>query len=56
MQDRQGIVKQIYKGVIFLYDEMGEEHNRYVCVKAQMCERISRSHGLLSGKVCLFPI
>ncbi|XP_019198592.1 PREDICTED: protein RNA-directed DNA methylation 3 isoform X3 [Ipomoea nil] len=49
-KDRQGIVKQIYKGVIFLYDEMGEEHNRYVCVKAPVCERISRSHGLLSGK------
>ncbi|CAH9055381.1 unnamed protein product, partial [Cuscuta epithymum] len=49
-KDRQGTVKQIYKGVIFLYDELGEEHNRYVCVKAQMCEKISCNDVLLSGK------
>ncbi|VFQ83649.1 unnamed protein product [Cuscuta campestris] len=49
-KDRQGTVKQIYKGVIFLYDELGEEHNRYICVKAQICEKVSCNDALLNGK------
>lgn len=54
MQDRQGTVKQIYKGVVFLYDQSEQENNGYLCVKGQMCERITSSGGILNEKVCTF--
>lgn len=54
MQDRQGIVKQIYKGVVFLYDQSEQDNSGYLCVKGQMCEKITRSDGISNEKVCTF--
>ncbi|KAK4385688.1 protein RNA-directed DNA methylation 3 [Sesamum angolense] len=39
LKDRQGIVKKIYKGILFLCDESEQENNGYICVKAQLCEK-----------------
>lgn len=54
MQDRQGTVKQIYRGVVFLYDQSEQDNNGYLCVKGQMCERITSSGGVLNEKVRTF--
>ncbi|KAJ4720705.1 Transcription elongation factor Spt5 [Melia azedarach] len=37
---RQGIVKKIYRGIIFLYDENETENGGYFCTKSQLCEKI----------------
>ncbi|XP_057531996.1 protein RNA-directed DNA methylation 3 [Amaranthus tricolor] len=46
---RQGIVKQIYRGVIFLYDET-ELDNAYSCSKSQMCEKVRHCETACHGK------
>ncbi|KDP30494.1 hypothetical protein JCGZ_16173 [Jatropha curcas] len=44
LKDRQGIVKQIYRGVVFIYDQNDTENNGgYFCSKAQMCEKVKLS-------------
>ncbi|XP_058181374.1 protein RNA-directed DNA methylation 3-like [Rhododendron vialii] len=40
LQGRQGIVKQIFRGTIFLYDEIELENSGYICCKSQICEKI----------------
>ncbi|CAN4115035.1 unnamed protein product [Withania somnifera] len=50
LKDRQGTVKQIYRGVVFIYDQSEQDNNGYLCVKGQMCERITSSGGVLSEK------
>ncbi|VVA12171.1 PREDICTED: RNA-directed DNA [Prunus dulcis] len=40
LKDRQGIVRQIYRGTIFLYDENETENGGYFCSKSHMCEKI----------------
>nr|XP_009761364.1 PREDICTED: uncharacterized transmembrane protein DDB_G0289901-like isoform X3 [Nicotiana sylvestris] len=50
LKDRQGIVKQIYKGVVFLYDQSEQDNSGYLCVKGQMCEKITRSDGISNEK------
>ncbi|KAK4356445.1 hypothetical protein RND71_025416 [Anisodus tanguticus] len=50
LKDRQGTVKQIYKGVVFLYEQSEQDNNGYLCVKGQMCERITGSGGVLNEK------
>ncbi|KAK4367078.1 hypothetical protein RND71_014958 [Anisodus tanguticus] len=50
LKDRQGTVKQIYKGVVFLYDRSEQDNNGYLCVKGQLCERITGSGGVLNEK------
>lgn len=50
LKDRQGTVKQIYRGVVFLYDQSEQDNNGYLCVKGQMCERITSSGGVLNEK------
>ena len=47
LQGRQGLVKKIYRGVVFLYDENETENNGYFCSKSQMCEKIK-----LYGDAC----
>ncbi|XP_048139960.1 protein RNA-directed DNA methylation 3 isoform X2 [Rhodamnia argentea] len=39
-KDKEGIVKQIYRGIVFLYNENEEENGGYTCCKAQCCEKI----------------
>ncbi|CAA2996799.1 Hypothetical predicted protein [Olea europaea subsp. europaea] len=43
LKDRQGAVKEIYKGILFLCDESEPESNGYICVKAQLCEKVNIS-------------
>jgi hypothetical protein len=54
LQDRQGIVKQIYRGIIFIYDQNETEDGGYFCSKAQMCEKIKLSFDACYGKVVPF--
>ncbi|KAH8497363.1 hypothetical protein H0E87_019870 [Populus deltoides] len=54
LKDRQGIVKQIYRGIIFIYDQKETEDGGYFCSKAQMCEKIKLSFDACCGKVVHF--
>ncbi|XP_057979247.1 protein RNA-directed DNA methylation 3 isoform X2 [Malania oleifera] len=47
---RQGIVKQIYRGTIFLYDESEMENSGYFCSRSQMCQKVKRSGGACNEK------
>ncbi|KAJ0103247.1 hypothetical protein Patl1_06019 [Pistacia atlantica] len=49
-KDRQGIVRQIYRGIIFLYDENETENGGYFCTKSQLCEKIKISADACDGK------
>lgn len=51
LQGRAGIVKQIYRGTVFLYDEVEQENGGYFCSKAQNCEKIKLSSDACKGKV-----
>nr|XP_043631460.1 protein RNA-directed DNA methylation 3 isoform X2 [Erigeron canadensis] len=50
LEDKKGIVKQIYKGVVFLHDENESENCGYFCAKAQICEKMESSADLCKGK------
>nr|GEV62812.1 zinc finger, CCHC-type, transcription elongation factor Spt5 [Tanacetum cinerariifolium] len=50
LEDKRGIVKQIYKGVIFLHDENESENCGYFCAKAQICEKMDFSADFPKGK------
>ncbi|KAL1201471.1 Protein RNA-directed DNA methylation 3 [Cardamine amara subsp. amara] len=39
-EGKQGIVRQVYRGIIFLYDESEEENGGYFCCKSQSCEKV----------------
>ncbi|XP_010032136.2 protein RNA-directed DNA methylation 3 isoform X1 [Eucalyptus grandis] len=39
-KDKEGIVKQIYRGIVFLHNENEEENGGYTCCKAQCCEKM----------------
>ncbi|KAL0303323.1 UNVERIFIED_CONTAM: protein RNA-directed DNA methylation 3 [Sesamum radiatum] len=54
LKDRQGIVKKIYKGILFLCDESEQENNGYICVKAQLCEKVNLT-GDASNEKCGEP-
>lgn len=51
LQGRQGIVRKIYRGTIFLYDENETENGGYFCAKSQMCEKIVLSADACKEKV-----
>ena len=51
LQGRQGIVRQIYRGTIFLYDENEAENGGYFCAKSQMCEKVKLSSDMCNEKV-----
>ncbi|KAJ8422688.1 hypothetical protein Cgig2_023938 [Carnegiea gigantea] len=46
---RQGIVKQIYRGIIFLYDEHDLD-NAYFCANSQMSEKVKHPEFACQGK------
>ncbi|KAL3649647.1 hypothetical protein CASFOL_006050 [Castilleja foliolosa] len=50
LKDREGIVKKIYKGILFLCDESEQENNGYICVKAKLCEKVNLSGDALNEK------
>ncbi|OMO87773.1 FMN-dependent dehydrogenase [Corchorus capsularis] len=41
-EGKQGIVKQIYRGTIFLYDENETDNGGFFCCKSQNCEKIKQ--------------
>ncbi|KAF8039122.1 hypothetical protein BT93_B1617 [Corymbia citriodora subsp. variegata] len=49
-KDKEGIVKQIYRGIIFLNNENEEENGGYTCCKAQCCEKIKAPVNACSEK------
>ncbi|XP_027365763.1 protein RNA-directed DNA methylation 3 [Abrus precatorius] len=49
-KDKQGIVKQIYRGIVFLYDGNQEENGGYFTCKSNMCEKVKLAVGDCSGK------
>lgn len=51
MQGRQGIVKVVYRGIIFAYDANEVENGGYFCFKSQICEKIKFSSDACAGKV-----
>lgn len=53
-QDREGTIKQIYRGIIFVHDEKEEENGGYFCTKAQCCEKVKISTNTFSVKVSDF--
>ncbi|CAI9091181.1 OLC1v1026139C1 [Oldenlandia corymbosa var. corymbosa] len=40
LKDREGFVKRIYRGIVFLYNETVDENSGYFYIKAQMCEKV----------------
>ncbi|KAJ1436249.1 Transcription elongation factor Spt5, NGN domain [Sesbania bispinosa] len=49
-KDKQGIVKHIYRGIVFLYNADEEEYCGYFTAKSNMCEKIKLAVGDCSGK------
>ncbi|KAF2574921.1 hypothetical protein F2Q70_00006710 [Brassica cretica] len=39
-EGKQGVVRQVYRGIIFLYAEGEEENGGYLCCKSQSCEKV----------------
>ena len=50
-EDKQGVVKQIYRGTIFLYEENGTDNGGYICCKSQMCEKVKQLFEACNEKV-----
>ncbi|EEF28368.1 suppressor of ty, putative [Ricinus communis] len=50
LKDRQGTVKQIYRGIIFMHDQNETENGGYFCSKAQLCEKIKLSFDVCNEK------
>ncbi|XP_008794002.2 protein RNA-directed DNA methylation 3 [Phoenix dactylifera] len=45
LQDKQGIVKHMYKGTLFIYDENETENSGFFCAKSASCENMKESKG-----------
>ncbi|KAG7549451.1 NGN domain [Arabidopsis thaliana x Arabidopsis arenosa] len=39
-EGKQGVVRQVYRGIIFIYDESEEENGGYFCCKSHSCEKV----------------
>ncbi|XP_019441366.1 PREDICTED: protein RNA-directed DNA methylation 3 [Lupinus angustifolius] len=47
---KEGIVRHIYRGIIFLYNESEEDNGGYFTSKSKMCEKVKLTVGDFSGK------
>ncbi|KAE9611796.1 putative translation protein SH3 [Lupinus albus] len=47
---KEGIVRHIYRGIIFLYNETEEDNGGYFTSKSKMCEKVKLTIGDFSGK------
>ncbi|XP_010933199.1 uncharacterized protein [Elaeis guineensis] len=45
LQDRQGIVRHMYKGTLFIYDENETENSGFFCAKSASCENLKELKG-----------
>lgn len=52
-QGRQGVVKQIYRGTVFIYDEAEQENSGFFCCKSQNCEKFKLLGDACKEKVCM---
>ncbi|XP_050212028.1 protein RNA-directed DNA methylation 3 [Mercurialis annua] len=50
LKDRQGVIKQIYRGIVFMHDENENENGGYICSKGQLCEKVKLSFDISSEK------
>ncbi|KAI5401573.1 protein RNA-directed DNA methylation 3 isoform X1 [Lathyrus oleraceus] len=48
-QGKQGVVRHIYRGIVFVYDGNEEENGGYFTAKAIMCEKVKLAVGDFSG-------
>ncbi|XP_043704580.1 protein RNA-directed DNA methylation 3 [Telopea speciosissima] len=39
-KDRQGVIKQMYRGTLFIFDENQLESGGYFCIKSHFCEKL----------------
>ncbi|KAG7998445.1 hypothetical protein I3843_01G259300 [Carya illinoinensis] len=51
IKGRQGIVRKIYRGIIFFYDENETENGGYLCAKSHSCEKIKLFTDMSNDKV-----
>uniref|UniRef100_A0A1J3I9E5 Putative transcription elongation factor SPT5-like protein 1 n=1 Tax=Noccaea caerulescens TaxID=107243 RepID=A0A1J3I9E5_NOCCA len=42
-EGKQGVIRQVYRGIIFLYAESEEENGGYFCCKSHSCEKVKLS-------------
>lgn len=49
LQGKQGVVRHIYRGIVFVYDGNEEENGGYFTAKAIMCEKVKLAVGDFSG-------
>jgi transcription elongation factor SPT5 len=49
LQGKQGIVRHIYQGIVFLYDGNEEENSGYITAQAIKCEKVKLAVGDFSG-------
>ncbi|KAK7280515.1 hypothetical protein RJT34_25579 [Clitoria ternatea] len=47
---KQGVIKHIYRGIVFLYDGNEEENGGYLTCKSNMCEKVKLADVECSGK------
>ncbi|KAK7269725.1 hypothetical protein RIF29_22460 [Crotalaria pallida] len=47
---KEGIVRHIYRGIVFLYNESEEENGGFFTSKSSMCEKVKLTVGDFSGK------
>lgn len=55
-QGKQGVVRQVYRGIIFLYAEGEEENGGYLCCKSQSCEKVKLFTEESNDKVRYSPV
>ncbi|CAL9106355.1 unnamed protein product [Musa textilis] len=53
LQGREGVVKHMYKGTLFIHDEYETKNSGFFCVKSMSCEKVKESknsYGVKAGK------
>ncbi|KAL0903619.1 hypothetical protein M5K25_028011 [Dendrobium thyrsiflorum] len=51
LEGREGIVRHMYKGVLFIYDECQSENNGFFCANSGICDIVKKSRDLGGGKL-----
>jgi transcription elongation factor SPT5 len=52
LQGKQGVVKHLYMGILFIYNESESENSGYFCAQCGSCENIKKRREL-ANEVCL---
>jgi transcription elongation factor SPT5 len=51
LQGKQGVVKHLYMGILFIYNESESENGGYFCAQCGSCENIKKRRQL-TNSVC----